>query len=598
MELLEGRDLVVVLRERGTLPVAEAVDVVLRACEPHGPPPPPRDTPRLTNVDLKPGDVIDDKYEIEGPPLGKGGMGVVYLALHRQLGTHVALKFIQPRLLTKPDLVSRFLHEARAGMRMKSHHVARVYDIGTHEGSPFIVMERLTGHDLETVLRERGPLSVTEAADYLLQACEALHEAHGLGIVHRDLKPSNLFLTDTSDGLKMLDLGISKSPFAEEAARTATHAVIGSPFYMSPEQVTASRSVDARTDVWSLGVILYQMLGDTVPFAGSSVVEVYAAIRGGAWTKLSAQCEGLPPAVDALVSHALERDRDARIPSVLEFAVRLAPFGGEIARESLARMRRMTARASGAPPAAAPLAEAAKTTPDAPLVAPPASAQPLPRWLPGAALGVIALGGAAGGIAAWASSTPSATTVMSATPSASSSPPEDSAPSAPEPSASTAPSASVVAPSASPPPPTKPACTGAASSDCEAACKEHAHGACESLATALLRGRGAVRNPSRAAALYDAACNEGSMSACNSLGALKGEGDGVPEEDAKAVDLYKRACDGGYARGCVNLGGMYFDGTGAAKDERRVARPQSPSAMRAGPWALHGAPGRPRDGCG
>jgi serine/threonine protein kinase len=109
-------------------------------------------------VDLKPGDVIDNKYEVEGAPLGRGGMGVVYLALYRQLGTHVALKFLHPRLVAKPDIVSRFLHEARAGMRIKSHHVARVHGVGTHEGAPFIVMEDLTGRDLDAVLKERGPL--------------------------------------------------------------------------------------------------------------------------------------------------------------------------------------------------------------------------------------------------------------------------------------------------------------------------------------------------------------------------------------------------------------------------------------------------------
>jgi serine/threonine protein kinase len=510
-------------------------------------------------VDLKPGDVIDDKYEVEGPPLGRGGMGVVYKALHRQLGTHVALKFLHTSLLAKADIVSRFRHEAGVGRRITSHHVARIQDLGTHEGTPFIVMEHLTGSDLDALLSKRGPLSVGESADFILQACEALHEAHALGIVHRDLKPSNLFITNGPDGLKVLDLGIAKSPFAERAARTATHAVIGSPFYMSPEQLTSSRSVDARTDLWSLGVILYQMLGDTVPFAGSSVMEIHEAIRERPWTPLSEHCEGLPKEIEELVSHALERDREKRIPNALAFATRLAPFGGEVAQESLARMRRMAARASGSPPAATPRATNA----------PP----PSRRWMGGAALGILAVAGVGGGLAVWHPSTPISTTVPSAAPSASSPPLAESSATAHEPLAPSPPSASAAVASSAPRPSPrpKPACTGSATPECVAACGAHARGACESLATALVHGLGAPRDASRAATLYGFACDEGSLSACNSLGALYGLGDGVPHDDARAVGLYAQACDGGNVRGCANLGGMYFEGTGAPKNERRGA---------------------------
>ncbi len=502
-------------------------------------------------------------------------MGVVYEARHRELGALVALKFLHPKLVAKPDVAARFLHEARAGTRIKSLHVARVHDVGTHAGAPFIVLEHLKGRDLGAVLEERGPLSLTESADLLLQACEAIHEAHALGIVHRDLKPSNLFVTNGPDGLKVLDFGISKSPFAEQAAKTATHAVIGSPFYMSPEQLSASRNVDARSDVWSLGVILYQMLTDTVPFAGSSIMEIHAAIREGAWSALSAHREGVPAALEELVSHALERDREARLPSVLAFASRLAPFGGEVAHESLARMRRVAAHASGAPPTPA-LTTVENVDLNGPTVVDARSwanaAPPLRRWMRVVALGTAAGAVLGGGAFLWWPST----TISATSPALADAPSTPSATlvTAAEPAPSSLPSATtVVAPSApTRSPPSKPACTGSATPECEAACQAQVRGACEALATALVNGKGAPPDPARAARLFTAACDAGSMSACSALGALYGRGEGVAQDDAKAVAFYSRACDGRYVRGCLNLGGMYFDGTGVPRDEVRGAQ--------------------------
>jgi serine/threonine protein kinase len=206
------------------------------------------------------GDVIAGKYEVTRV-LGQGGMGLVVAAFHRDLDALVALKFLLPSLRESPQSKERFTREARTVMRLRNEHVARVHDVGDVDGTPFIVMEYLTGEDLAKALARRGPLAVDEAVDLLLQACEAVAEAHKLGIVHRDLNPANLFVTTGSDGLpfvKVLDFGISKSTAAGDLSVTASAAVVGSPLYMSPEQLTTSRSVDARADVWALGVILYE----------------------------------------------------------------------------------------------------------------------------------------------------------------------------------------------------------------------------------------------------------------------------------------------------------------------------------------------------
>jgi serine/threonine-protein kinase len=524
-------------------------------------------------VELRQGDVIANKYEVK-ERLGSGGMGVVYSALHRELGELVALTFLHASLVAKPDVAKRFLNEARAGMRIKSVHVARVHDLGTHAGAPFIVMEYLTGHSLAEVLAKEETLPLPLAVDLVLQACEAIHEAHALGIIHRDLKPENLFLTDGPDGLKVLDFGISKSSFAEQAALTATHAVIGSPYYMSPEQVTATRSVDARTDVWSLAVILYQVLADAVPFPGRSVMEIHAAIREGAWTPLSEHCD-VPSKVDALVTRSLERDREARVPTVLDFATQLAPFGGEVARASLARMQRVEGRRSEAPPA-----DMMTKAPPALLRITPSDTNPSNRRSRMIVLGLMATAPLGAGVflaRGWLAASPMPPAV-SATPSASSEavvpaavPSGSAAVIAGAPSEAPAPPMALPSAVTAPPPrpaPEKPGCSGRVTPECEAACGAHARGACEALALALVH-RDAVGDASRAAALYQTACDTGSMSAYNALGALYGTGHGVSHDDQKAFGLYSKACDGHYARGCVNQGGMYFDGTGVHRDMER-----------------------------
>src|SRR5450432_2337777 len=231
------------------------------------------------------GDLLAGKYRVENV-LGEGGMGYVVAALHEQLNQRVAVKLLSPLLSENEDSVTRFLREARAAVRIRSEHVARVLDVGElPDGSPYMVMEYLLGRDLAAELDEREHLDVPEAIDYVLQACEAVAEAHSIGLIHRDLKPSNLFLTRRPDGsplVKVLDFGISKAidqtGMVEQQALTTTSAVMGSPLYMSPEQVRSSKTVDARSDVWSLGVVLYELLSAAHPFEAETMTALLASI--------------------------------------------------------------------------------------------------------------------------------------------------------------------------------------------------------------------------------------------------------------------------------------------------------------------------------
>src|SRR3984885_7032800 len=192
-------------------------------------------------------------------------MGIVVAARHVQLDEKVALKFLRPEALADADAVERFAREARAAVKIKSEHVARVIDVGTlPNGAPYMVMEHLDGEDMAAWIKERGALPVEQALDFVLQACVAVADAHALGIVHRDLKPANLFCIRRSDGqlsIKVLDFGISKMTDltgSGQGSMTRTSALMGSPLYMSPEQMRSSKDVDAKTDIWALGVILFE----------------------------------------------------------------------------------------------------------------------------------------------------------------------------------------------------------------------------------------------------------------------------------------------------------------------------------------------------
>ena len=289
------------------------------------------DDPRAARAGVVPGDVLGGKYRVERV-LGEGGMGVVVAATHLQLDQRVAIKFMLPAAFENPEALARFTREARAAVRLRSEHVARVLDTGTFEtGAPYIVMEYMEGADLAGELERSGPMSPQVAAEYIVQACEAIAEAHSLGIVHRDLKPANLFLTKRPDGsplVKVLDFGISKatSPGDSALAMTKTTAVMGSPLYMSPEQMKSSKDVDPRTDVWSLGVILYELLGGRTPFRAETLGELLAAVLTEPPPTLASVRPGLPPDLCALVDRCLRKDRSLRCQNVAEIARGLAPF--------------------------------------------------------------------------------------------------------------------------------------------------------------------------------------------------------------------------------------------------------------------------------
>jgi serine/threonine protein kinase len=301
------------------------------------------------------GALIAGKYQVERL-LGAGGMGIVVAARHLQLGQLVAVKFMRLEATKDANAVNRFLREARSAAALSSEHVTRVLDVGTLEsGAPFMVMEYLAGADLRELLETNGPLSIPDAVGAVLQACEAIAEAHELGIIHRDLKPSNLFVTRRRDGtplVKVLDFGISKKiELNTQGAReslTVSGAVIGSPLYMSPEQLRSAKAADARSDIWSLGVILYELLTARAPFGGETLGEVLARIVSESPQPIRQQRPDLPEALAALITQCLDRDVTRRVQSVGELMARLAPFATGVA--ALQTGRPDHAATYGAPP--------------------------------------------------------------------------------------------------------------------------------------------------------------------------------------------------------------------------------------------------------
>jgi serine/threonine-protein kinase len=279
------------------------------------------------------GDVLAGKYRVE-TVLGSGGMGVVVAATHLQLDVLVAIKFMSDEAFGDRDLVARFLREARAAARLRSEHVARVMDVGTLEsGVPYLVMEYLEGTDLSALLSSDGLQPVPTAVEYIVQACEALDEAHAAGIVHRDIKPSNLFRTRRPNGtacIKVLDFGISKadllSSTSTKLAATRPHTVLGSPLYMAPEQMRAPREVDARADIWALGATLYELLTGRVPFEAESLLELALRVAQGQPRPLRSLRPETPWALERVVLRCLQKDREERFPTAHALAAALAPF--------------------------------------------------------------------------------------------------------------------------------------------------------------------------------------------------------------------------------------------------------------------------------
>ncbi len=281
-----------------------------------------------------PGDVVCGKYVIDRE-LGEGGMGILFAATHRALHQKVAIKFLKSKYASEAGARERFLREARAAAAITSEHAARIQDVDeTDTGLPFIVMELLDGTDLDRLLSDRKRIPALEAVGYVLEACEAIAEAHAAGIVHRDLKPSNLFLAERANGtriVKVLDFGISKSILQDEEAPskkslTAPNTLLGSPQYMSPEQVRNAKTVDARSDVWALGVILYELIAGVPPFECESIPELYAKILASPPTPLRKVVSDAPTGLGEVVASCLAKDVDERVPSVGALAMALAPF--------------------------------------------------------------------------------------------------------------------------------------------------------------------------------------------------------------------------------------------------------------------------------
>jgi serine/threonine protein kinase len=299
--------------------------------------------------------VVAGKYRVERT-LGAGGMGVVVAATQLELDRSVALKFLLPRVLERRDLVARFAREARVAAKLQSEHVARVLDVGSlDDDTPFIVMEYLDGDDLARVIAEQGPLSCKQAVGYVLEAAEAVAEAHALGIVHRDIKPANLFLAKRTSGpplIKVLDFGLSKiSELAGAENVTSVTGIFGTPAYMSPEQLWSSRTADARSDIWSLGVVLYELLTAQCPFPHERMPELIAAILHAPAQPFDEWRDDVPPELAAVVLQCMEKDPKNRYANVAQLAEALVPFGPPSSERSAERIALMLG--SG------PLAEAA-----------------------------------------------------------------------------------------------------------------------------------------------------------------------------------------------------------------------------------------------
>jgi serine/threonine-protein kinase len=296
----------------------------------------------------QPGEILDGKYRIEGT-LGQGGMAIVLAATHLHLDERVAIKLLLPQWAEEPEFLERFMREGRSAIKIRSEHVVRVLDVGVVDARPYLVMEYLEGSDLDVALAAGGPMPVDGAVDYLLQACEAIAEAHAHGIIHRDLKPANLFLTRRPDGsacVKVLDFGISKMADSARQSHvdrrtTRPSMVMGSPHYMSPEQMQSSADVDERADIWALGAILHELLSGSPPFKGETITALCATILRDPAPPLTMFRADVPPGLESVVLQCLEKDASLRFANVAELAADLAAFGSPAAAVSAERIKRI-----------------------------------------------------------------------------------------------------------------------------------------------------------------------------------------------------------------------------------------------------------------
>lgn len=354
-----------------------------------------------SRLPVLPGETLAGTYRIERV-LGEGGMGVVLLGRHLRLDKQVAIKLLR-REAVRALGAPRFVQEARIAAKLKGDHVARVYDVDEVDGTPYLVMEYLEGSTLAGELDRQGPFSVERAVDTVLEACEALAEAHSLGIVHRDIKLENLFLSRSPDGtsrLKLLDFGVSKVLGADSLTRTA--ALVGSPVYMAPEQLESSKDVDSRADIWSLGVVFYELLSGKQPFGGDTLPQLCVSIREHEAPSLVGIRPDVPAELDRVVQRCLAKRRQDRYPSVADLVVDLAPFASAKTQGSVESARRLVRAAAATVDFAdsSPGVESVRTqaparTPSSTVAATISIAKPEPnrrRWL-GAVLAVVAIAG-------------------------------------------------------------------------------------------------------------------------------------------------------------------------------------------------------------
>jgi serine/threonine-protein kinase len=298
--------------------------------------------PKVVNSphDLQQGAIVANRYVVDRV-IGEGNVSLVVAAKNLDLGELVALKILKPEMLTQPGALARFGREAKASVQIRSEYAAAVYDVGQlMDGTPFLVMEFLDGLDMERHVASRGALEVPECIECILQVCEALAIAHSKGITHRDIKPENLFRIERANGMfvtKVIDFGISKaalvgSVFGANLAATESAGVSGTPYYMSPEQVSASANVDMRTDIWSLGVVMYELLTGSVPFPAESFAELCSLVLTQPAPDVRVMRHDVPFEVAETIRRCLEKDPKARYQNVAELAVALYPFSPKRAR--------------------------------------------------------------------------------------------------------------------------------------------------------------------------------------------------------------------------------------------------------------------------
>jgi eukaryotic-like serine/threonine-protein kinase len=289
---------------------------------------------RSVAQDVAPQGLVAGKYRLT-TLIGRGGMGSVWEGTHATLGTRVAVKFIESEYAESPEARNRFENEARAAARLRSKHVVEVYDHGvTDDGHPFIVMEYLRGEPLDRRLDRVGRIPARETARMLMQVCRALSKAHAAGIVHRDLKPENVFLVwdeeDGADVVKVVDFGIAK--FTDQqlgnSSATRTGSVLGTPYYMSPEQARGLRSVDHRSDLWSVGVIAYRCIVGQLPFDGEAVGDLLVKLCTAPLPVPSRIAPDVPPGFDAWFEKALCREPEGRFANASELAESLGAVCG------------------------------------------------------------------------------------------------------------------------------------------------------------------------------------------------------------------------------------------------------------------------------